>query len=330
MPIQNQIALSLETLISYKVKPLFRVNHLNRDIIIGLIGDRGDGKSIGAAEIALLDWGVMPGEIMRSNMDISASITVSDEYAEKFNLKGDSVHYNSQYLDKIKFLRFAPEYYRNIFIIDEINIFLADARRSMSRQNLESDDVGQQLRKLESPLIYTCINEMFVDTRIRDLTDIFIKTEDTALSPLGLARKQKQGIEFQWYIYPMTRKLTGERYVDTKQRLGPYFIRGNSLWGIIDTFERQERKKLSDMEAEFSTEKDESVKRFNDKFGWIGEKLSDLSAEGVSSLSNRDIKRFFPEVTRDILKEYFYFTYNRFKQEWEFDTYTERESESLT
>ena len=318
---QNQIALSLETLIAYKVKPLLKRSHLNRDIIIGFIGDRGDGKSMGAGEVALLDWGVEPGEIIRSNMDINANITVSDEYAERYGLSGGSVHYESEPLDKLKFLRFDPEYYRNIFVIDEINIFLADARRAMSNQNLEADDVGQQLRKLQSPLIYTCISEMFVDTRIRDLTDVFIKTEDTALSPLGLARKQQQGIEFQWYLYPITRKLTGERYADTKQRLGPYFIRGNRFWDLIDTNLRQERKKLKDLEAEVKVTQDDRTQRFNEQYGWIGETLIALSKSGVNSLSNLEIKKYFPDVDKAILKEHFGFVWDNFAQEWDFGHY---------
>ena len=326
---QNQIALSLDNIIAHKVKPLLRLMHLNRDIIIGLIGDRGDGKSLGAAEIALLDWGVEPGEIIRSNLDISADITVSDEYAYKFGLRGGSIHYQSKQLDKLKFLRFDPGYYRNIFVIDEINIFLADARRAMSNQNLEADDIGQQLRKLESPFIYTCISEMFVDVRIRDLTDIFIKTEDTALSPLGLARRQQQGIEFQWYLYPMTRKLTGERYSDTKQRLGPYFLRGKRLWGLIDTNQRQERKKLKELEIEARFDKSDETEAFNRKYGWIGEELIQLAASGKTTLSNIEIRQLFPGVDKQLLKDYFGFEYDRYSQGWDFGSYTTGQRDTL-
>lgn len=323
---RDKIALSLEGLASYKIKALIRKMHLNRDIIIGLIGDRGGGKSIGAAEIALCDFGVEPGEIIRSNMSIKANVEISDEYAGKFGLNGGTVNYESKPLEKRKFLRFDPEYYRNIFVIDEINIFLADARRSMSNQNLESNDVGQQLRKLESPLIYTCINEMFVDTRIRDLTDVFIKTQDTASTPLGLARKQPQGIEFQWNLYYMTPKLTGESYVETHEKSGPFFIRGNKLWGLIDTYERQERVKyVPDIEIE----QDNETKRFNEKYGWIGELLIELNSEGKNSLSPKELKKYFPFVDINLLKDYYAFSYDRFTQSWDFGNYIERERESL-
>lgn len=322
----EKTAPSLNDLIFKKSSWILRRQHLNKDVVIGIIGDRGDGKSIGAGLIAMLDYGVEPGAVIRSNMGIQADIVVSDSEAQQYGFeKGGSVHYQSQELNKAKFLGFDESYFRAIYVIDEINIFLADARRSTSNQNLYSDDVGQQLRKWQSPLIYTCIHEMFVDARIRDLTDIFIKAEDTALTPLGLSRRQKQGLEFQWFIYAMTRKLTGERYADTKQKLGPFFIRGKSLWGLIDTDKRQKREKfnMKDMQrpTEVTVEQDERTIAFNNQYGWVAEKLVELSAQGVSSLTTKELAMNFKGVPKDILKDYYGFTFDRFSQCWDFESF---------
>jgi hypothetical protein len=321
----KKIAPSLEVLIAYKVKKLLRRMHLNKDVIIGFIGDRGDGKSVGAGLVACLDYGIEPGAIIRSNMDIQIDISVSDAEAARYGLNGGTVHYQSKELDKGKFLGFDDSYKGAIYVVDEINIWLADARRATSNQNLYTDDVGQELRKWESPLIYTCIHEMFVDSRIRDLTDIFVKTEDTALTPLGLSRRQKQGIEFQWYIYAMSRKLTGERYADTHQRIGPFYIRGKPVWGLIDTNKRQERKKFNPAaagrEMELSVKQDAQTRAFMKQFGWVGEKLVELRNQGVDSLSTKEMRRLFANVPKDILKDYFDFVWEPYSQRWDFETF---------
>ena len=133
----EKTALSLERLIFCKTQPLLRRKHLNKDVIIGLIGDRGDGKSIGAGLISMFDYGIEEGAIIRSNMDIQADIVVSDSEAQKYGLtKGGQVHYQSTDLDKGKFLGFDPSYMGAIYVIDEINIFLADELNPYKKQRL--------------------------------------------------------------------------------------------------------------------------------------------------------------------------------------------------
>lgn len=316
----NQTVLShndaLRKIIASRVSPMLRMEHLNPDAIIGFIGDRGGGKSLSSALICLLDY-MMDGMTLRSNMDITCKISVSDELAQRYGLPfGGEVLYRSEELDKTKFLRFDTEYNGCVILIEEINVWLADARRSMSTQNLLADDVGQQLRKLKMPLVYNCINEMFVDGRIRDLTDIFIHTQDTALTPIGLSRKQKQGIEFEWYLYPMTSKFTGERYADTKQRRGPVFIRGKALWGLIDTYKRQERKKGIAMglqpgiTAESTAKSDPANTAFNAKWGWVADKLNELIQSGVTEIQSNEYYRMFGKVPKDTMKNDFNVCYS--------------------
>lgn len=286
---------SLKQIIAKTIPSLLRVHHLNRDVVIGWIGERGGGKSIGAAATAAFDWGV-EGDILRSNMRIAWEIKVDEDLAAMYRIETGSVHYESEELNKHKFLTFSPDYFRSVFVIDEINLWLADARRSMAQQNLLADDVTQQLRKWESPLFYTCIHEMFVDSRIRDMTDLFIKTSDGALTEDGLRRKQRQGLSFDWLLYPMTKKFTGQTYADNKQAIGPITINGKMLWDIIDTWQHQERKKYKPEEVEgvlpIHISEDPMVLEQRSKWGWLYEKILALHKQGV------------PELEDEVLWEY--------------------------
>lgn len=282
---------SVEELIARTTIPLLRRRYLNRDVVIGFIGERGGGKSVGAATVAALDWGI-EGDIIRSNLRVAWDIEVSEELAIKYNLEPKTVHYESEELNKHKFLSFSRDYYRSIFLIDEINLWLADARRTMSTQNLLADDVTQQLRKWEAPLFYTCIHEMFVDSRIRDMTDIFIKTQDMALTEDGLLRRQRQGISFEWLIYPMTKKFNGVTFQENHRPFGPIPISGKMLWNIIDTYLHQERKKYDPARAErmpVEFEEDEMIIEERKRWGWLYEIILQLHQAGVSEVKSSEL-----------------------------------------
>ena len=294
---------STEYIIAKTVKALLRIHHLNRDVIIGFIGERGGGKSIGAATVALLDYGI-EGDTIRSNIQVTCDIEVSEELAAQYGGEPGTVHYESEDLNKHKFLTFDPDYFRSVFVIDEINLWLADARRAMAQQNLLADDAAQQLRKWESPLFYTCIHEMFVDSRIRDMTDLFVKTSDTALTEDGLRRKQRQGLSFQWSLYPMTKKFTGHTYAENKEVVGPIEINGRILWDIIDTRQRQERKKYKpEQEVEESPvhiTEDGRVIEERSKWGWLYEKILALHKQGVPQLEDETLWEYLELKQRGV------------------------------
>ena len=132
--------------------------NFNRDLIIGFIGDRGGGKSIGGSQVVTRDY-LVRGEPCFSNIEIRPSFKIDDQLSSEWIgseyglADGGVANYSSQPLDIYKFLQFSDEYSGGVIYIDEINIALADARRSMSYQNLGSADVGQQLRKLKTALI---------------------------------------------------------------------------------------------------------------------------------------------------------------------------------
>ena len=300
---KEETALSLRDIVQYEIPAIFRRQHLNRDVIIGLIGERGDGKTIGGSVIAGCDY-LLQNEPCFSNLAINMSFKVDDRSAAKYGLAGGIVEYSSEELDMIKFLRFDTRYQGGVFFIDEINIALADARRAMSNQNLGADDVGQQLRKLQSALIYTCIHEMFVDVRIRDMTDIFINTRDTALSPEGLAAKKNPGLEFAWTIYPMSRKLTGESYQDTRRTLKAT-LHGRRWWGAVDTFKRQDRQKYKMLAGlagsmDIDIKENPAITMAKSKWNWLYEAIKQLHNEGYTEIHNEELWEYLSLKERGI------------------------------
>jgi len=283
--VQSATKLTLKHIIAMNVRALLRHQHLGRDVCTGFIGDRGEGKSIGAGGIALRDY-MIQGEPVWSNMAIKCTVNVSDEDAAPYGLDGGKVVYESIELDKPALLRFDPQFQDGCIVIDEPNMEFAEARRSNTNTNLFFDRVGQQLRKYRSALLYTVVHEMWIDNRLRTLTDIFIRTRDTALDPDNLRKKVPPGINFEWNIYPMTRKLLGITYADMGKPLPPIPMNFKKMWGIIDTYQKQAEGKTkygldfkaSSVEVEL-TESPAVVQEKKD-WGWLREVVDALVADG--------------------------------------------------
>jgi len=235
------IAQSLDEIVKHNAYALIRRFHLNRDWIIGLIGERGSGKSLGGANIALRDF-MFNGEPCWSNMRIKLQVEVDDETAHSCMLeKGGLVPFEAGYIDKQHFLSLDSRYEGGCLFFDEFNLEYGEARRSSANVNLMTDRAIQQLRKMQCGLIYTVLNEMYVDTRIRENTDVFIKCSDIAFKGENLQGRMGQGVVFEWLIYPMVSKVFGDDFVygKTHRPLGPFKIQLKHLWGVIDTMERQ-------------------------------------------------------------------------------------------
>jgi len=270
---------SLEDIAKHTVRALFRRYHLNRDWIIGLVGDRGSGKSLGGANIAIRDF-AMNCEPLWSNMDIGLGIDVSQPLAEPFGLDRGLVVYKSEHIEKQSFLALDGRYEGGCFFFDEFNLEYGESRRSSANVNLMTDRAIQQLRKLQSGLIYTVLNEMYVDTRIRENTDLFIRCSDVAFKPENLRQGMKQGIQFEWLLYPMTAKMFGygQTYADRGKPIGPIQITMGYLWGTIDTYERQAagRTKYTDSKELLPMQitEDPVVLRDRDRWGWLDPKLT--------------------------------------------------------
>jgi len=280
----------------------------SRDLIICLIGDRGDGKSLGGGSIALVDH-MLPGFPCFSNIDIEWNFEVDDELASMYGEKGGTVHLASTPLNKRKFLSFDTDYSNGVIFTHEFNIWLADSRRSGSYQNLATDDISQQLRKLNSTWILDCLHEMFVDVRIRDYVDIYIKTQDQAFSQEGMFRKQPQGHLFDWYIYPMTRK--GAALCKTEKinsmddpPLGPFTFNGRGFWGLINSKKNERREKFIPDDQLDKSEPWESkeLKEAQGRYGFIYHAIKDLHDGGYEEIHSEDLWRYLDIKGRGLSK----------------------------
>lgn len=221
---------------------LFLRPHLDREYVLGTVGDRGGGKSGSDAVIATVDF-MLRDKPVWSNMKIQCDIQVDDELARRAGLNsGGVVHYESIDLEKDKLLKLDETYRNGCLVIEEINVQYSNVRRFMTNTNIESNELYQQLRKFRTSLIYNVIDEMFVDSQLRALTDIFIRCYDTAFDIDALARKKKTGIDFCWNLYSYSGYLNGEqgKYAKTKKSEKVFFK--FAPWrGVFNTWQHQEK-----------------------------------------------------------------------------------------
>lgn len=122
-------------------------------MIIGIIGDLGQGKTLSAVYLAL--------KMKRMGYTIISNM-------KNFALNDDIID-DPQ---KIQELNSKDKY---LIILDEIYVY-ADSRNSMSKSNRLLSYLVFQSRKRNIDIIYTAQKISSVDIRIRGLTNIFINT----------------------------------------------------------------------------------------------------------------------------------------------------------
>lgn len=142
-----------------------------RSIITGLVGPRGSGKSVGAVRLAIIDYFLTGIKNVWSNMDIG------------FTLERDGVkkEFHSQPIHKLDLIELDRVYDKGLLVVDEVNMEIAEARRSSSKGSLAFSYILQQLRKRELDIIWTAQSEMDCDSRLRRQTDVFLKCSDKSL-----------------------------------------------------------------------------------------------------------------------------------------------------
>lgn len=232
--------LSLAEIIQYHAPLLpanFRHMHLKRKPKIGIIGEPGGGKSVSGGFI-VLKIGLIYLEPAWSNIPVKYTYDVPEELASVYDQSPGSVTLESQDIDPIKLLRMQGDYQGGWYFLDEINIKLADSLKSSSNVNFFFNQVDQQMRKDGMGLIYTCIDEMWVDYRLRDMTDIFIRCEDMALTEDGLKAKKPEGVDIRWTVFPMTSMYNGRPYPKYHEA-DIFYFKALPYWGIVDTFYKQ-------------------------------------------------------------------------------------------
>lgn len=281
------VAHSLEDIVQHGVRALFRRMHINRDWIIGLVGERGSGKSLSGANIAIRDFmmNVDPEtgltEPCWSNMQLRMDVKVDDETARFCGLEaGGEVSYASQVIDKQAFLALDERYKGGVLYFDEFNLEYGEARRSVANVNLLTDRAIQQLRKIQCGLIYTVLNEMYVDVRIRENTDVFIKCSDVAFKPENLRQGMPQGHVFEWMVYPMSQRVAGigNTYADTKKPVGPIQVTLRDQWGMIDTYERQAQGRTRYTDAKelerVTITENPAARAEQDRWAWLDQRIT--------------------------------------------------------
>ena len=302
----------LKLIPQYEIRSILRRHHLNRTIIIGLIGQRGDGKSGSGAGISLVDF-MFEGYPCHSNMGIRCDLEIDEETAWKYGLRsGGIAHYESIPLDKEALLKFDERFRKTLIFGDEINMELSDARRSMSNTNIWSSNVAQELRHLEAHLVYSVIDEMFIDVRLRTLTDIFLRCEDTALSEDGLNSRQREGITIKWTPYAMTGYLAGRErsYYLTHKTLAPVHFNFGLLHGIYNDKQLQATMKAKygvvikkagagEMKATISVDSARADKHFED-WGWLLEKAKILRDKGITTIKPYELWQFLELDKRNV------------------------------
>ena len=287
VPSDEPADISLTDIVKHTVRALFRRYHLNRDWIIGLVGDRGSGKSLGGGNVAVRDF-AMNDEPIWSNMRIGLGVDVSENLAAQFGAERGLVVYKSEHIEKQAFLSLDGRYEGGCLFFDEFNLEYGEARRSSANVNLMTDRAIQQLRKMQCGLIYTVLNEMYVDTRIRENTDLFIRCSDVAFKPENLRQKMRQGVQFEWLLYPMTAKLFGygQTYPDTNKPIGPIQVTMGYLWDSIDTYERQAAGKTKYTDSKellpINMVEDPAVAKDRDKWGFLTPNVDKFYANHVA------------------------------------------------
>lgn len=307
--------------------------HLDRELVIGTIGDRGGGKSATDAVLSIVAF-MMHGKPVWSNMKIKLDLEISDSLARENGLSyGGVAHYESLPLEKEALLKLDDSYRGGCLVIEEINVQYSNVRRFMTNTNINFNEVCQQLRKFRTSMFYNVIDEMFIDSQLRALTDVFIMSYDTAFDMDSLAKHKQTGLDFNWRIYPMSGYLQGEqgRYAITKKPLKCYFHFGR--WrGIYDSMKHQEKGRYSQTtkEQNATLESSPEVNAFNKEWGWLGEKIIALRDRGVEYLKGPELSNTIGCPLTEKVKmalQNFGVGYDRFHQAYSVDNYNlERES----
>lgn len=200
-------------------------NLKNRSLIIGFVGARGSGKSVGAARTVIMDY-MLAGKQVWSNMEIG------------FNLgeNGQKIPIVSKPLDTLSLVELDKVYANGLLYVDEVNL-LAEARRAMSQENLMFSYILQQLRKRRLTIIWSAQSELHCEDRLRFQTDIFIMCEDVSI------KKQNCGIgELSlWKAYDFSGVIKGRTPRKSDDALFYQGVQWNKpWWNTYNTWQLQD------------------------------------------------------------------------------------------
>lgn len=207
---------------------IFKYKQLRkRALIMGFIGARGSGKSVGATRTAIFDY-MMAGKEVWSNMPIAFRL-IKDGHARVFR---------SNSLDRLDLVALDRVFQNGLLLIDEINMEFAEARRSMSHKNIMFSYILQQLRKRKLNLIWTAQSEGHVEDRLRWQTDFMIKCRDASL--VQGQHNCGEGEMSQWTVFDTTGMVVGENPRGMEDMIiDRATILNKPWWNAFDSFQLQ-------------------------------------------------------------------------------------------
>ena len=205
-------------------------NLRGRSLVLGFVGPRGSGKSVGAARTVILEH-MLRGKKVWSNMEIG------------FNLinNGTSRIVKSIPLDRLTMEELDKVYTDGIIYCDEVNLMM-EARRSMSQENLMFSYILQQLRKRRLTIIWSAQSEQHCDDRLRFQSDIIISCADISITnpKCGIGELSK------WMAYDFSGIVKGKSHHNTKDMLFYEGVESNKpFWNSYNTWEIQDVKAAS-------------------------------------------------------------------------------------
>ena len=278
---------------------------------IGILGMSGEGKSLLMSVIAHCAFMVRLERVW-SNIKMKYTWNISDDLARMFGLVngGQAVYEAERFIDS-KMYRMDPDYRDGCYALDEINVQLADSLKFNTNANFYFNQVDQQLRKDKNGLIWTSIHEMWVDSRVREVTDIMIKCYDTALSPEGIESQKPRGVNIELWVYPMTRYLTGRTWTQHGEKYGPIYFNAKRWWGIFDTYQKQATGKkyakglnelLGENDGAGQAQTGTIVYQEYYRWGWLYDIIQGLKESGLKEIQASDFFDLIGDYARQFDK----------------------------
>ncbi len=207
-------------------------------LAIAFTGTRGAGKSVALTAFGVID-GLLAGRRVVSNMPIEIKVKYKD--CQKIFQSEELLP--SMLLDINEFTK---NYYNCLMLIDEINVFIADAQRSMSNESYYFALALQQMRHRKLDFGFTTQNENWQTDRTQFQTDFYVKCSDNAMGH-GTPKKEEIGRKSLWKIHDMSGLVTGEVLKTVFNKVMPYTEKvfwNTPFWNCYSTELMQRRNKV--------------------------------------------------------------------------------------
>lgn len=272
----------------FHFRRVIKVHHLARTpVVIGLVGPRGSGKSVGATGITVLDF-LLAGREVWSNMPVAVKVFYRDcskEFHTQELVKEDLIDIRS--LERL---------HRNgMVLLDESNMEIDDSMRTMSNVSLFFSYLMQQVRKVNLDVVYTTQNEMWASNRTRYQTTFYIGCHDMAYDSGGIPDPDQLGRKSYWKLYDTSGLVTGKIGETSSECVFAEKVFWNvPFWGAYDSFQLQGLNPVDFKKVGQSRERELSldltlVEQMRMKHGEIGKIALDICNIGWNEIEKSNV-----------------------------------------